>query len=193
MLINFVASKSNIESEIEYYRRIVEAFKKGGHTLISDWFEEAFEMWQKQSDFDELDWESIYAFQMESIAKADIVIADATVRSFAVGFQVAMALQQKKPTLVLQREESSNGAYYPSSAKDNLLKHRTYNSKNLEEIIDEFVKENTIDNKDLRFNFFIDRKIYNYLRWAAFKTGKTKAEILRDLVKNEIEKQDAQS
>jgi hypothetical protein len=193
MLINFVASKSNIESEIEYYRRIVETFKKGGHTLISDWFEEAFEMWQKKSDFDELDWESIYAFQMESIAKADIVIADATVRSFAVGFQVAMALQQKKPTLVLQREENSTGAYYPSSAKDNLLKNRTYNSKNLEEIIEEFVKENTIDNKDLRFNFFIDRKIYNYLRWAAFKTGKTKAEILRDLVKNEIEKQDTQA
>ena len=44
----------------------------------------------------------------------------------------------------------------------------------------------------MRFNFFIDRKIYNYLRWASFKTGKTKAEILRDLVENEIEKQEYQ-
>ena len=42
----------------------------------------------------------------------------------------------------------------------------------------------------MRFNFFIDRPIYNYLRWAALKTNKTKAEILRELVQREIENKD---
>ena len=60
-------------------------------------------------------------------------------------------------------------------------------------MVEKFLNENDIQSKDMRFNFFIDRKIYNYLRWAAFKTGKTKAEILRDLVQNEIEKQDYKS
>lgn len=191
MQVNFVASKSSIESEIKYYRIVADAIKKGGHTLTSEWFEEAYEMWVNKSDFDKLDWESIYAFQMESIAKADVIVADVTVRSFAVGFQVAMSLQQKKPTLLLQRSESgAKKAYYPENAKNNLLTHRTYDDNNLADIVESFLADNRIDNKDLRFNFFIDRQIYNYLRWASFKTGKTKAEILRELVKHEIDKQE---
>jgi len=59
-------------------------------------------------------------------------------------------------------------------------------------MLEKFMVDNDIQSKDMRFNFFIDRKIYNYLRWAAFKTGKTKAEILRDLVETEIEKQNYQ-
>jgi hypothetical protein len=65
---------------------------------------------------------------------------------------------------------------------------KTYNDKNVSGIIKKFLKENDIQAKDMRFNFFIDRPIYNYLRWAAYKTGKTKAEILRELVSKEIEK-----
>jgi predicted DNA-binding protein len=56
--------------------------------------------------------------------------------------------------------------------------------------VSQFLEQNHIENKDLRFNFFIDRQIYNYLRWASFKTGKTKAEILRELVLHDIERQD---
>jgi hypothetical protein len=64
---------------------------------------------------------------------------------------------------------------------------RDYNEKNLEGIMREFFVENDIQTKDMRFNFFIDRPIYNYLRWTSLKTGKTKAEILRELVEREID------
>jgi predicted DNA-binding protein len=53
-----------------------------------------------------------------------------------------------------------------------------------------FLEDNNISTKDMRFNFFIDRPIYNYLRWAALRTGKTKAEILRELVQREIKNKD---
>lgn len=192
MLIHFIGSKGSIATEIEYYRRILAVVEKGGNTLTNNWVEEAFNISSGDKKFDNLDWNSIYTENMESIAKTDLVIAEVTAKSFAVGFQSAIALQQKKPTLLLQREVEGEqpSSFYPASAKDNLLKHKVYNDDNLEEIIESFISENRIDNKDLRFNFFIDRQIYNYLRWASFKTGKTKAEILRELVQHEIEKQD---
>lgn len=192
MLVHFIASKSSLDKEIDQYRRILSILQNNGHTLTSNWVEEAFEIVNSdERKFDELDWSSIYSANMEALAKTDLVIAEVTARSFAVGFQVATALQQKKPTLLLQRDSGDNHtSFYPANAKDNLLTHKIYAKDNLEQIIEEFLTTNRIDNKDLRFNFFIDRQIYNYLRWAAFKTGKTKAEILRELVQNEIKKQD---
>lgn len=193
MLIHFIASKSNLDKEIDNYRKIVDIIQKQGHKLTRNWIEGAYKIAQEGDGFKNLDWDSIYAENMEALARADLVIAEATTKSFAVGFQTAVALQHKKPTLLLQREEVKEKTFYPATAKDNLLVHHIYDDTTLEKIVEDFLKENMIDSKDLRFNFFIDRKIYNYLRWAAFKTGKTKAEILRDLVQNEIEKQDYQS
>lgn len=191
MLIHFVASKTSLERDIKYYRRILDVVRADGHTLTSEWVEDAYNISKGKGKYEQLDWSAIYSNNMESLAKTDLVIADVTDDAFSVGFQVASALQQKKPTLLLQRDTGSlPNAFYPSAAKDNLLTHRFYNDENLEEIVESFVKENRIDNKDLRFNFFIDRQIYNYLRWASFKTGKTKAEILRELVQREIKERE---
>lgn len=192
MLIHFIASRSTLDIDMATYSRVLDLVRKQGHSLTSEWLEQAYELTKNGASYDALDWPSIYRADMESLAKTDIVIADVSNKSFAVGFHVAMALNHKKPTLLLQREGYGEGktGFYPAAATDNMLVHRMYNEGNLEEIIDEFVKENQIDNKDLRFNFFIDRKIYNYLRWAAFKTGKTKAEILRELVQREIKDQE---
>ena len=64
------------------------------------------------------------------------------------------------------------------------MRYREYNNDNLEDIIRQFLTDNDVKAKDLRFNFFLDRQIYNYLRWASLKTGKAKAKILRELVQD---------
>jgi hypothetical protein len=71
-----------------------------------------------------------------------------------------------------------------------MLTYKDYSEDNLEAVIREFLFENEISAKDMRFNFFLDRRIHNYLRGAAYKTGKTKAEILRDLVRRDIRRRD---
>lgn len=70
------------------------------------------------------------------------------------------------------------------------MRTANYTLDDVPDIVADFINENNIDNKDLRFNFFIDRQIYNYLRWAAYQTGRNKSEILRELVLREIEKKD---
>lgn len=107
--------------------------------------------------------------------------------SFGVGHQVASAIQQKKPVLLLSRDDIVNDSLV-TGLDDTIVHYKEYNNSNLEQIVKNFLEENNVQAKDLRFNFFIDRQIYNYLRWASYKTGKTKAHILRDLVLKEIDK-----
>lgn len=187
MLVHLVASRYNITENIPHLRQLVKFIHEEEHTLAQDWIEPAYTTRLKGSP-KSINWNEAYKDSMEYITRADVVIADATIRSFSVGYQVAAAVHMKKPILVLC-EKGSDDSFFASGI-DAGVAYKEYTKENLKKIIEDFLKENDIQAKDMRFNFFIDRPIYNYLRWASFKTGKTKAEILRELVDREIEKQE---
>lgn len=159
----------------------------GGHSLALDWIEKAYSRLNAKEMREEVDWSEIYKENLEVIAKADVIIAETSYENFGVGYQVAVAVQQKKPVLLIRHETADKNAF-ATGVEDGWVKRKEYTNENLKDILDQFLKDNDIQAKDMRFNFFIDRPIYNYLRWAAFKTGKTKAEILRELVAREIDK-----
>lgn len=187
MIVHFIASKSNLPKNIEQLRQAVSVIHSGGHMLARDWIEPAFSR-QMQKHVSQLDWTAVYQESMEAIAKADVIIAEATYSSFSVGYQLAHALQQKKPVLVLRNESAEKDSFVVGVVANSAIEIVEYNSKTLKGIISKFLQDNDIQAKDMRFNFFIDRHIYNYLRWSAYRTGKTKAEILRELVMREIDK-----
>lgn len=187
MLVHFAAPQQNILKEINYYREIVKTIHSQGDSLTRDWLEPAYQTASKTSNFSGVDWPTVYKENMEALARADVVIADVTLSNFAIGYMVAVGIQQKKPTLLLFREKAVAGTM-ASGMDESLVTLKEYDIKNLDGIVSKFLETNRIDTKDMRFNFFIDRPIYNYLRWAAYKTGKTKAEILRELVTREIDK-----
>lgn len=181
--------RTGLKDNIENLRAVVACIEDGGHTLATDWLEQAHASVLEGAMPDEPKWQAIIEENFAAIAKADIVIADVTFDSTALGYQIATAIHQKKPTLLLLREGSVAPSFtwnIPSS----FLKRVEYNNTNVKEKVEPFLEENNITTKDMRFNFFIDRAIYNYLRWSALKTGKTKAEVLRELVQREIEKKD---
>ncbi|HEY5695675.1 MAG TPA: hypothetical protein VIQ80_02465 [Candidatus Saccharimonadales bacterium] len=167
---------------------MVKIIEKRGHKVIDNWIEVTYDIRVKNAKpVDSVDWSKIYKDNLENIAKADVIIAEASYDTFGVGYQIAVAVQQKKPTLLL-RHESVDADSFAVGIVDSWVKREVYNDETLESIIDKFLQENDISTKDMRFNFFIDRQIYNYLRWTSQKTGKTKAEILRELVAHEIDK-----
>lgn len=184
MKVHLVTSKPTLENDIDVLRKIVEVVTKQGHTFARDWIEGAYDSNRKTGQTAD-NWSEIYNESLGAIAQADVIIAEASYENFAVGYQVAVAVQQKKPVLLL-RSTSSDGAF-ASGIEDGWVKHVEYDDKSLDPVLRKFLDENDISTKDMRFNFFIDRPIYNYLRWSALKTGKTKAEILRELVNREIE------
>lgn len=187
MIVHFIASKSNMPKNIDTLREVVSTIHTGGHMLARDWIEPAFSR-QMSKGPQEIDWTAVYQESMEAIAKADVIIAEATYSSFSVGYQLAIALQQKKPVLVIRSDEAEKDSFVVGVLANSAIEMTEYSEKSLRKIITKFLEDNDIQAKDMRFNFFIDRHIYNYLRWSAYKTGKTKAEILRDLVTREIDK-----
>lgn len=179
--VHLIASKSNVANDAKGLETIAQLISAKGHRVARDWVDAARDGGNKDKD-----WAEIYQLNLETIAKADVVIAETSYNSFGVGYQVAVAIQQKKPTLLLRREDADKEAF-ATGVVDTWAQRATYNDDTLDGIVDKFLNENDIATKDMRFNFFIDRPIYNYLRWSAMKTGKTKAEILRELVQREIE------
>jgi hypothetical protein len=184
MLVHIVGSRHKIIENIDHLRRLVQSVHEEEHTLARDWIEPTYSSAKKGNT--ELDWVLVYKDSLDAINKADVIIADSTIPSFSVGYQVAMAIQMKKPILVLNKEGVKDSPF--ASGIETGITYAAYNEKNLKDVIRGFLQENDIQTKDMRFNFFIDRPIYNYLRWTAHKTGKTKAEILRDLVLREIDR-----
>ena len=190
MKVHFITSRRSLLEDAEALRLIVATIKENGHVMEDDWLEDAYERETKGSSNEdgEKNWPDIYKNSLETIARADVVIAETTYPSFAIGYQVAMAVKQKKPVLLLREKDSDQNAYITGVA-DGWTQHKRYDMHDLSSIVKHFLDENDITSKDMRFNFFIDRKIHNYLRWAALRTGKTKAEILRDLVEKEIDRE----
>ena len=192
MKVHLITSKDNLDKTIEPLRRIIKAVHSKDSTLARDWVEPAYIRYFEQSKGAKrppVDWKTVQRDNMEAIAKADVIIAEATQTGFGVGYQLAYAVQQKKPVLIL-RSSDANPDSFASGLDDVNVKYFEYDDSNLEKIVSDFLDENEIAVKDMRFNFFIDRPIYNYLRWTALRTGRTKAEVLRELVQREIEKKD---
>ena len=186
MLVHFVGPRGDIGGDIEYLRKVVSVIEKEGHEIVNNWVKNAYEdVGEQGENLDNLDWPLLYKGSIEALSRADAVIAETSTPSFSVGYQVAQAVNMKKPILVLNREGVEKSFF--ASGIEAGIDYQKYTPETIDEILTKWLRDNDIDTKDMRFNFFINRSIYNYLRWTALKTGKTKAEILRNLVEREID------
>lgn len=188
MKAHFIASTINLKDDIKVYQLIVKALKDEGVSLTVEWLEAAYARFKKP-DFEKT-WKDIYRETLDAISKSDIIVAEVSEKSFLVGFQVANALNMKKPILLLSRHKNAEGALGVSLNED-IIKFSYYTEKNVAEHVKDFVKENSAGTKSIRFNFFIDRKSLNYLNWASLNTGESKSEIIRRVLSKEINKSDS--
>lgn len=108
-------------------------------------------------------------------------------RSIAVPF-VCLAIQSQKPTLLLTRGKPLGGTFRSALSSDFVRNIEYETFEQLEKAVTDFLADNSVATKDLRFNFFLDRKIHTYLRWISYKTGKPQSEIIREVLHREIER-----
>jgi hypothetical protein len=190
MIVFLTGSSWEAKEDLPFLRQAVQTIQENGGVLARDWIEPTFKQAEKSSaKKPSINWEKVMRGTVDAISRADIIIVEGTSYRFSQGYQVALALQLKKPVLFISRRSHNDRSV--SGIKNKLLVAMTYNNeKDLREIISKFMLENTISTKDLRFNFFIDRQIYNYLRSMAYETGKNKSEIIRDLINKEIKRGD---
>lgn len=191
MIIQIIGSAKNLKSDLPFYYSILEVIHDNGAVVARDWIGAAANRIAKnivRSD-SKVDWDDVDKENSEAIQRSDVVIIEATNYGFQEGFYTTQALQYKKPVLLVTREDIRSRLLHGINRKLLTIEHYD-NHEELKKIVDKFIKANMISTKDLRFNFFIDRQIYKFLRDVSYETGKNKSEIIRDLLEQEIERRD---
>lgn len=187
MIVHLATSRQNLRANFKNLKAIVGVIHQTGNILARDWIDPQYHAADSPQQQD-LSAETIYELTIEAIERADVVIVEGSERSFGSGFQLATALNRKKPVLLLLRQDGVGAESLLSKGlREPLLTRAVYGSQSdLEAAVLSFIGANTVKTKDLRFNFVIDRRIYNHLRFKSFQTGKTKAEIVRDLLLKDL-------
>jgi len=126
----------------------------------------------------------------KSIKECEIFIADITDGSSDVGFEIALALAEKKPVLALRHKTDMRTVSYGSIASEahKDIKYVEYETvEDITKIVDEFLEEakNKIDTK---FILIIPSEIDKYLSWASDYRRMHKAQVVRDALDGVMKK-----
>lgn len=176
MLVHFISNNKDTRPNQFFRQTIADVIKKTSSTLTENIIIDSPE--------DRIDWDT----DSLAVKQSDVVIIEATSFDFRQGYTISMALQNKKPTLLLFRK-GKNVNVSNINLTDRLVAIKQYDTEEqLTLIVERFLKDNSVSTKDLRFNFFIDRHIYSFLREVSYETGRNKSEIIRDLIEAEISK-----
>lgn len=189
MIAHIVGSAKNLKDDLPFYFTMLEVIRDNSAVIARDWISAANDRAIKNivRDDSKIKWHDVHNENSDAIVRSDVVIIEATNYGFQEGFYTSQALASKKPVLLLTRNDTNS--LLISGIEHKLLTTRQYTNKSeLKNIVDTFLKDNIISTKDLRFNFFIDRQIYSYLRETSYETGKNKSEIIRELLEEEIDK-----
>lgn len=131
---------------------------------------------------------SVYDLQMSLIDQADILIADVTTESVTVGYQVSYAIRKKIPVLVLVNSDNERSiSVVLTDDHLGLLTIEKYTTEvDIKQILKKFVK-NAISER-IKFNFFLNIPIHNYITKRASNEGKNKSQVIRDIIQEEMQK-----
>lgn len=188
MKVHFAASLEEIEPHAGAYAEITAAIREAGGHVVRDWLDEVLADIRIKKTYTKPEWQVISELTLDAIVQSDLVIVDASLPTFSLGYQAAVALAHKKPLLILFQQGTENhNLIYDSSYS--LMDIQIYaNQKDIQRIVTTFIKLHDVDSKDMRFNMFLDRESYTYLNWESAKTGKTKAQIIREIVRKQSNK-----
>jgi hypothetical protein len=185
--VHVTGSARNFEDDAVFLRTIMQAVYDNHAIVFRNWLDAAASRAKNGVRDQDADWEAILNDNLEAIKKSDLVIVEATQARFSQGFQAYIAAQHKKPTLIVSRSQVKDR--FISGVASKLITIKQYaTEEELQAIVAKFIKQNSIPEKDLRFNMILDRRIYKYLRDTSYATGKNKSQIVRELLEKDIER-----
>lgn len=193
MKVYFACSSKNIDQHIGNYASVIGLISDLGHTLTNDWLSKVkvkIDEGVYSKDF-VVNKHAVRNSGIKAIRKADALVADVSIPSVSVGYQIALALTQRKPVLCLYSMDF--GTKKPPqvivSSDTKLLTVSSYNSTDYKEVVANFFAKQ-IENDLIKFNFVISKEIERYLDWASDKSNLSKSQLLREKILDKIIKTD---
>lgn len=183
MNIYFACSSAEIEKHKETYLQVIRSIKELGHKISVDWLERSLEDGKSDQEWKEI----IKKEGIRAIKRSDALIAEVSLPSSSVGYQVALAISDKRPVLCLYSADF--GEKKPPKVIDanssSLLRINKYSRSTLRQIVSKFLIS-VAGKRLVKFNFIVTPEIEEYLDWASKDGKNSKSEILREKVINEI-------
>jgi len=171
MRIHFFATKAHTENA----KKIPQILKKAGCHVSFEFLETEKRL--KQDIADE--------------KKADAIIIEIAEEPSFLALRIASVLNEKKPVLLLYSETSPVGDDLRSLASETMFRYLTiaaYNSKNLPEVLREYVKTLKKEKEAAaRFNFILNSDLEKFLNWVPFGKKTAKSDFVRELIREAME------
>ena len=185
MKLYFVASARLVDIDPKLYSRMYSCLSTEGK-MVSDkvmrWVKKGV---KDMSGVPQKIKRENYIESINSVKKADVVIMEVSGHSMSMGYLISNALEMNKPVIALHKKE--HVPVFIKGIGDPKLIISEYDSENVEQVIKEAVKKaDTLI--DVRFNFFVNPKILNYLDWVAQKRMQPRSVFLRSLIEREMKK-----
>jgi hypothetical protein len=187
--IYFTCSTAEFAKYHDTYFGIRNFLIKQGHTLTRDWLphtEEALKL--DQTDLTR-NIKRIYQECIKSIKEADLVIIEDTVSNFSTGHQITVALQSRKPTLVLWQGKKHRQfkQMFIHGVESDILQVSEYEPEELDKVITTFVNKYENATERNRFHLILDNVERSYLDWAQFTKNKSRTKVIREALRNALE------
>jgi len=188
MKIYFTCSTAEFNKYRDQYFLIRNLLVADKHILTRDWLPHT-ERRLKSGDTEMRDIKEIYRGCITAIREADIVIIEDTVSNFSTGHQITVALQLRKPTLVLWKGKKYRQfkQMFIHGIESDILEVSEYDNGNIVKIIRAFINKYTNANEKNRFHLVLNNTERMYIDWAQFQYGKSRTQIIRKGLRNSIE------
>lgn len=188
MKVYFTCSTAQFKKYESIYFVIRDFLVSQNHTLTRDWLQSA----KKRIEVNQIDFEDIqeiYNGCIKAIQEADVVIVEDTVSNFSTGHQITVALQRRKPVLVLwqKQKEKKFKKMFIHGVQSDFLVVKEYDKKNLKEELTEFLSKYEDAQETNRFHLVLQKVERDYLDWAQYNKHKSRTKLIREAIRKVLD------
>ncbi|MBU1118000.1 hypothetical protein KKD37_03490 [Patescibacteria group bacterium] len=180
MNIHFTASLTGKKIYEKSYLRMVDAMCKVGHRVTEAVLTRSVGKVLNQTREENI---QIYSKIRSQIEKSDLLVAETSYPSVAVGFEIMMALNLGKQVLALHLPDKNSPLL--EGVNDKHFYYFKYEEINLETVLLNNIKTIEAD-MDVRFNFLLSKELLSRLDWMAKKSGVNKSEYVRQQIEKDM-------
>lgn len=182
MNVYFTGSITSHDANRDHYEQIVSSLRRMGHEVIADHILNMTEERVEQKPRGE---RLSFNRQVEEwIQSCNCVIAETSVPSVSVGYEIAMAARIGVPVLILHR--TGGGPSLLTHHKNEQILVEKYNAHTINTILEDFMAY-VKDSRDIKFTFYLSHKYAMYLDEQAKKRQMSKSAYLRWLIQQDMQ------
>jgi len=188
MKVYFSCSTAELTTHRDSYYAIRD-YLAAEHILTRDWLEET-ERYMQTGNKELPNIKHIYKACIEAIREAELIVIEDTVSNFSTGHQITLALQMRKPTLVLwqgKKHQHFNQMFIHGIESD-LLRVAEYTPDTLTDVLQTFISTYSDSSEKNRFHLVLSGRERRYLDWAQFIKHKSRTKVIREALEHTIER-----